>query len=60
MISLLLGHDLYAGVNNVISRPIFLPALNLAQGAMVNPSQDTTVTPAAIPGARCSWRPGRC
>ena len=51
VMSLLLGHEVYSGVNNVISRPIFLPALNLAQGAMVNPAQNTTVTPAAIPGA---------
>jgi YD repeat-containing protein len=51
VLSLLLGHNVYDGVNNVISRPIFLPALNLAQGAMVNPAQNTTVAPAALPGA---------
>src|SRR5207344_2396285 len=50
-LQLLLGHDVYAGSNNAIARPIFLPPLNTAGGAMVMPGQDTTVAPAALPGA---------
>ncbi|MCG8364026.1 MAG: Ig-like domain-containing protein, partial [Pseudanabaenales cyanobacterium] len=30
---LVLGHDLYAGVDNVIDRPIYLPALDLADNS---------------------------
>lgn len=48
---LVLEHDVFAGVNNVIDRPIFLPKLDVASGRTIDPSQDTTVTTAAIPGA---------
>ena len=37
-------------MNNVISRPIYLPALDTANAVTVNPAQNTTVTTAAIPG----------
>ncbi len=50
VMSLLLGHDVYTGVNNVISRPIYLPTIDLAGVAMVVPGQNTTVTPDEIPG----------
>ena len=48
---LILEHDIYPNVNNVVERPIFLPALDIANGKDINPAQDTTVTTAAIPGA---------
>ncbi len=51
VMSLLLGHNVYTGVNNVISRPIYLPTIDLSGAAMVVPGQNTTVTPDAIPGA---------
>lgn len=47
---LLLGHDVYEGADNVIARPIFLPALDMANAVTIDPNQDTTVTTAAIPG----------
>jgi YD repeat-containing protein len=47
----ILEHDVLAGVNNVIGRPIFLPPLDVANGDTINPAQDTTVDTAAIPGA---------
>jgi RHS repeat-associated protein len=50
-LELLLGHDVFSGVNNVISRPIFLPPLDVADGQQINPNQDQTITTAAIPGA---------
>lgn len=49
--SVLLGHDAFAEVNNVIGRPIFLTALDTANGVTVNPAAQTTVTTPAIPGA---------
>lgn len=48
---LLLEHDVFQNVNNVIDRPIFLPPLDIANGMQVDPMQDTMVTTAAIPGA---------
>ena len=48
---LVLEHDVFAGVNNVIDRPIYLPVLDIANGMTIDPAQDTTVTTAAIPGA---------
>ncbi len=48
---LLLGHDVYEGVNNVISRPIFLPPIDVANAHMIDPAQNVTVTTTAIPGA---------
>lgn len=46
----LLGHEVFANVNNVITRPIWLPALDMANAKQINPMQDMTVTTAAIPG----------
>ncbi len=48
---LVLEHEVFLGVNNVIKRPIFLPPLDVANGKQINPMQDTLVTTAAIPGA---------
>jgi RHS repeat-associated protein len=48
---LLLGHEAYPNVNNVISRPIYLPPIDVANGKIINPTADTTVTTAAIPKA---------
>ncbi len=48
---LVLEHAVFPRVNNVIARPIFLPALDVASGKTINPAADTTVTTAAIPGA---------
>ena len=48
---LVLGHDVYQDVNNVIDRPIYLPELDIANGKTINPIAATVVTTAAIPGA---------
>lgn len=48
---LLYGHDAYAGVNNVIERPIYLPALDVANGVPIDPAKDVTVTTSSIPNA---------
>ncbi|NJN13192.1 MAG: hypothetical protein HC815_36845, partial [Richelia sp. RM1_1_1] len=48
---LVLEHDVYTGVNNVISRPIYLPVLDTANAIAVDPNEDTTVTTDTIPGA---------
>jgi YD repeat-containing protein len=57
-IALLLGHDVYSGVNNVIARPIFLPPLDMADGQKIDPTHDMTVTTAAIPDASVSIKAG--
>jgi len=46
----LLGHEVFQGVNNVITRPIWLPLIDVANGVQIDPMQDVTVTTAAIPG----------
>lgn len=44
-IDLVLGHSLYAGVNNVIERPIYLPALDIVNNEQTTDSQgNITVT----------------
>jgi RHS repeat-associated protein len=48
---LMLGHQVYAGLNNVIARPIFLPAIDVANAVTINPTQDVMVKTSAIPGA---------
>ena len=48
---LVLEHEVYQGVNNVISRPIYLPPLDTANAVTVDPNTDTTVTTSTIPGA---------
>ncbi len=48
-IDLVLGHNLYAGVNNVIERPIYLPALDIINNEQTIDSQDNiTVTNASL------------
>ncbi len=48
---LLFEQDVFDGVNNVITRPIFLPALDIDNAEVINPTVDTLVTTDAIPGA---------
>ncbi len=48
----LIGRDLYEGMNNEIERPIYLPKLDLANAVPINPSGDTIVDTAAIPGVK--------
>jgi hypothetical protein len=48
---LLLEHEVYSNVKNVISRPIYLPPLDTANGENINPVADTRVTTAALPKA---------
>ena len=36
-LAFMLNHDVYASVNNVIDRPIFLPKLDVANGQTINP-----------------------
>ncbi|MBW4497678.1 MAG: hypothetical protein KME26_32380, partial [Oscillatoria princeps RMCB-10] len=48
---LLLEHEVYTGVNNVISRPIYLPPIDTANAETIDPAADVTVTTANIPGA---------
>ncbi|MEQ1847335.1 MAG: peroxidase family protein, partial [Nitrospira sp.] len=48
---LMLGHPVYAGLNNVIARPIFLPAIDVANAATIDPTKDVMVKTTAIPGA---------
>ena len=43
-VELLLGHPPFEGVNNVIGRPIFLPALDMASAQPIDPSVNTTVS----------------
>ncbi|MEL6554066.1 MAG: peroxidase family protein [Cyanobacteria bacterium J06621_11] len=51
-LNLVLGHEVYAGVNNVIERPIYLPALDIANNVQtVDASGDITVTNDAIGAA---------
>ncbi|WP_044170107.1 Ig-like domain-containing protein, partial [Kamptonema formosum] len=48
---LLLEHEVYTGVNNVISRPIYLPPIDTANAETIEPAADVTVTTSNIPGA---------
>jgi RHS repeat-associated protein len=48
---LLLEQEVYEGFNNVIDRPIYLPALDIASGQVINPNKDITVTSENIPEA---------
>lgn len=48
---LLFGHDAYDNINNVVARPIYLPALDVANGVPIDPAVDVTVTTTTIPGA---------
>ena len=44
------GRDVIPGVNNVINRAIYLPALDIAHGVTIDPATDVTVTTPMIPG----------
>jgi YD repeat-containing protein len=48
---LILEHNVYAGVNNVISRPIYLPPLDTANAYTINPTANETITSTALPGS---------
>jgi RHS repeat-associated protein len=48
---LLLEQEVYPGYNNIIDRPIYLPALDIAGGKVIDPNKDITVTTEKIPGA---------
>ena len=47
---LLFGRDLIPNVNNVIDRPIYLPALDIAQADFVDPTVETVIDAALKPG----------
>jgi RHS repeat-associated protein len=49
---LLLGHDIYRGVNNQIDRPIYLPTVDVTTGTTVNPSASTVVSNPKLAGAQ--------
>jgi RHS repeat-associated protein len=49
---LLLGHDIYRGVNNQIDRPIYLPTVDVTTGTTVNPGVSTVVTNPRLVGAQ--------
>jgi membrane-associated phospholipid phosphatase len=49
---LLLGHDIYRGVNNQIDRPIYLPTVDVSTGTTVNPSASTVVSNPKLVGAQ--------
>jgi RHS repeat-associated protein len=51
---LLLGHDIYRGVNNQIDRPIYLPTIDVTTGTTVNPAVSTVVTNPKLVGAKVS------
>jgi RHS repeat-associated protein len=48
---LMLGRDVYLSAKNVIGRPIYLPALDMANAVQIDPNVNTVVSTAAIPGA---------
>src|SRR5262249_39712921 len=50
--SVLFGHSLFAGVNNVIGRPVILIPRDTADEVTINPSATTTVTTPALAGAK--------
>jgi RHS repeat-associated protein len=49
---LLLGHDIYRGVNNQIDRPIYLPTIDVTTGTTVNPAVSTVVSNPKLGGAK--------
>jgi YD repeat-containing protein len=51
---LLLGHDIYRGVNNQIDRPIYLPTIDVTTGTTVNPAVSTVVSNPKLVGAQVS------
>ena len=48
---LLLGQQVYEGYHNIINRPIYLPPIDVANGEIIDPTVDVTVTTEAIPSA---------
>jgi YD repeat-containing protein len=48
-LGLVLGHVVYEGVNNVIDRPIYLPAIDRQSETPINPAANTTVIVQAGP-----------
>jgi RHS repeat-associated protein len=42
-LAFILEHEVYANVNNVIDRPIYLPILDVAGGSQVDPTKDVAV-----------------
>ena len=55
---LMLGHQVYAGLNNVIARPIFLPALDMSNAVTIDPTKDVMVSTTAIPSTALSVAAG--
>ena len=55
---LVLEHEVYQGVNNVISRPIYLPPLDIANGVTIDPNRDMLVSTPTLPGATVSVKAG--
>jgi RHS repeat-associated protein len=50
--NLLLGHDVYQGVNNGIDRPIYLPTIDLSTGTTIDPNSQTIATNPNLSGAQ--------
>ncbi len=48
---LLLEREVFVGSKNQFPRPIYLPAIDMANAQTIDPDSDTLVTTAAIPGA---------
>ncbi len=57
-IAFLLEHSVFPNVNNVIGRPIYLPAIDVANGKQIDPARDTLVTSAALPGVSLMVKAG--
>lgn len=53
-LAFILEHDVYAHVNNVIDRPIYLPEIDVAGGTTIDPTRNITVTSSSLPGAKVS------
>ncbi|MCO6455599.1 MAG: VCBS repeat-containing protein [Pirellulaceae bacterium] len=53
-LELMFGRPEFAGVNNVIARPIYLPPLDVAGGSTIDPGADTLVEQQIAPGEMAS------
>lgn len=49
-LGLILPQGVFENVNNVVSRPIYLPALEVTGGTTIDPAQDMTIGAPSIPG----------
>ncbi|MFO0905215.1 MAG: RHS repeat-associated core domain-containing protein [Pirellulales bacterium] len=49
-LSLTLDHEVYAGYENQIVRPIYLPVLDVENGTPINPTMNALVDTPALPG----------